>query len=335
MSLDIFTGNAFTVINLTARANNPDIVPHVPTKLGDLGLFTPEPITTTSVAIERRDGTIGLLSSKPRGGEPNINTRDSRNIRNLNVPHIPVEDKISADEIQNVRAFGQEQLETLMSVVDNRIIRMDRNIAATQEYLRIGAIHGVITDGDATTTLINLFTEFGITQAAEVDFELDDAATDVRAKCMTVVRGIRDALGAAMFSGIRAECSSEFFDALVTHANVEETFKYQEGSRLRDGMVGQGLLFGGILFEEYRGSVGSTDFIAANKARFYPIGVPGLFVEYYAPANFMETVNSPGLARYAKVAPDARFQQFVEVHLQSNPLPICTRPEVLWSATLA
>ena len=43
----------------------------------------------------------------------------------------------------------------------------------------------------------------------------------------------------------------------------------------------------------------------------------------------METVNTVGLPRYAKLAPDGRFNQFVELHTQQNPLPLCLRTKTL------
>ena len=85
----------------------------------------------------------------------------------------------------------------------------------------------------------------------------------------------------------------------------------------------------GIVFEEYRGRVGTVDFTDASKAYFFPVGVPGLFRQYNAPADFVETANTIGLPRYAKQAVDQQFARWVMLHVQSNPLPICTRPRVL------
>ena len=48
-----------------------------------------------------------------------------------------------------------------------------------------------------------------------------------------------------------------------------------------------------------------------------------------APADFVETANTIGLPRYAKQAVDQQFARWVMLHVQSNPLPICTRPRVL------
>jgi hypothetical protein len=84
-----------------------------------------------------------------------------------------------------------------------------------------------------------------------------------------------------------------------------------------------------IVFEEYRGRVGTVDFTDASKAYFFPVGVPGLFRQYNAPADFVETANTIGLPRYAKQAVDQQFARWVMLHVQSNPLPICTRPRVL------
>ena len=48
-----------------------------------------------------------------------------------------------------------------------------------------------------------------------------------------------------------------------------------------------------------------------------------------APADFVEAANTIGLPRYAKQAVDQQFARWVMLHVQSNPLPICTRPRVL------
>jgi hypothetical protein len=41
--------------------------------------------------------------------------------------------------------------------------------------------------------------------------------------------------------------------------------------------------------------VGTVDFTDASKAYFFPVGVPGLFRQYNAPADFVETANTIGL----------------------------------------
>ena len=116
----------------------------------------------------------------------------------------------------------------------------------------------------------------------------------------------------------------------ATSGPVEKAYeRWLDGAFLRQGQARGSFEYAGILFEEYRGKVGSVDFTDASKAYFFPVGVPGLFRQYNAPADFVETANTIGLPRYAKQAVDQQFARWVMLHVQSNPLPICTRPRVL------
>jgi Phage major capsid protein E len=78
-----------------------------------------------------------------------------------------------------------------------------------------------------------------------------------------------------------------------------------------------------------RGRVSTVDFTDASKPYVFPVGVPGLFRQYSAPADFVETANTIGLSRYAKQPLHQQLARWVMLHVQSNPLPICTRPRVL------
>ena len=51
--------------------------------------------------------------------------------------------------------------------------------------------------------------------------------------------------------------------------------------------------YSGIVFEEYRSRVGTVDFTDASKTYFFP--VRGLFRQYNALADFIETDNTIGL----------------------------------------
>ncbi len=335
-SLDVFEQSAFNTMSLAARVNNPEVIPFVPRRLEQLGLFTAEPITTDKVAIERYNGKLQLIPTAPRGAPPERNLAEKRDMRIFQVPQIQLEDRIMADEVLGVRAFGQQnELQTVQGVTDRRWRTIFNSIDATREHLRMGAIKGKILDADSST-LVNLFTAFGVSEPAEIDFALGTDATDVRGKCSEVVRKTEDALEDAMYDHIHALVSEEFFDALVSHPQVVKAWeRWRDGEALRDQSARQQFRFGGITFEEYRGKVGGVDFIAADKARFFPVGVQGLFQEYFAPGDFLDSVNTPGLPRYARVAPDAKYNRYVDLLGQSNPLPMCTRPNVLLRAKRA
>ena len=239
-----------------------------------------------------------------------------------------------ASDVQNVRAFGSEnQTQPVATVVNNKLTTMRQNHEVTLEYHRIGALHGVLLDADGSSEIYDLFAEFGVTEQTQA-FALATATTDVRAKCIAVARQIESALGASTYTRIRAICGATWFDKLIGHDAVKDAYhRYQDSVNLRNDPR-NGFEFGGITFEEYRGAVGSTNFINASQARFFPEGVPGLFKTYYAPANFMETVNTVGLPMYAKQVPDpSGLNRFVTLHTQQNPLCMCTRPLVLVKGT--
>jgi hypothetical protein len=179
----------------------------------------------------------------------------------------------------------------------------------------------------------DLFTEFGVTAPTEIDFDLDHATPApgvVKKKCHDIRRKIEDELGAQPYEHIHAICGADFFDDLITHSEITTAYnRYLDGAFLRQGQARGSFEYGGIVFEEYRGRVGTVDFTDASKAYFFPVGVPGLFRQYNAPADFVETANTIGLPRYAKQVADQQFARWVMLHGQSNPLPICTRPRVL------
>ena len=65
-----------------------------------------------------------------------------------------------------------------------------------------------------------------------------------------------------------------------------------------------------------------------------PRGAPIIFSTYFAPADFIETVNTVGLPVYAKQSVDEQLQRWAKIHTQSNPLALCTRPRAVVKLTL-
>ncbi len=324
--LDIFKSDAFSTLTLTDDINK---MPHVPGRIGRTGIFNERGVPTTQVMIEEKDGFLTLIPNTQRGGPATQYTKQGRAARSFLLPHLPLEDRILASEIQDVRQFGSDnQMESVQSVVNDRMTELAHSHDATVEYGRIGAIKGVILDADGTTVIYNLFNEFEVSQTV-VSFELDVVTTKVRNICLDIKRTIAKALGVEMITAVRAFCGANFFQGLISHDNVAGAYeRWQNGEMLRNDPRA-GFPFGEIIFEEYVGQVGTVDFIHPDEAHFVPIGVNGLFRTYFGPGDFLETVNTIGLPRYAKVAPDEKLNRFVDVHTQSNPLSMCLRPDIL------
>ena len=103
-ALDIFGSSAFTMVSLTDAINK---MPYVPGRIGQLGLFREQGVSTTSVMIEERDGSLNLIETTARGAPAIQNTHNKRKARSLVVPHIALEDTILADEVRRLHRREQ------------------------------------------------------------------------------------------------------------------------------------------------------------------------------------------------------------------------------------
>lgn len=330
-SMDVFNTDPFSMISLTATVNE---VPFVPGRLGQLGIFDEQGVTTTAIAIERVGETLQLVPVTPRGGVPTPHTPPKRKMHLLSTVRLALHDEVYADEVQNARALGTEMdVQTVVGIVNQRNAQMARRLDSTLEFHRTGAIKGIIYDADGASVLWNLFTEFGVSQQTEIDFDLDNASPAsgaVMGKTNEVIRLIEDELGGAPYTEIRALCSAQFFDDLVKHAELRNTMQAEYALMNRQRTARREIFYGGIYWEEYRGKVGTIPYVADNKAHVFPVGVPGLFITRFAPADYEETVNTLGLPRYARQAPDpSGFNRYRQLEVQTNPINLCTRPRVL------
>lgn len=328
-TLDIFNDDPFSVASLTAAINEQ---PYVPGRLGEIGLFESDGITTTTAQIEKRQEGLSLVPAGVRGQGGEAVGGDARQMIPVNAVHLPERATILADEIQNARQFGSEtETEQVQRIVNRRLAKMRRQIDATLEWQRAGALKGQILDADGSTVLLDIFNAFGLSQQVK-SLELDQTDTDVRKLILEARRLSEDALGAAPYTGMRAFCGEDFFDDLISHSDVKEAYqRYQDGEMLRNDPRG-GFMYAGVQWEEYRGAVNGTPFIAADEAYLVPEGVPEMFIHRFAPADYMETVNTFGLPYYAKVE-NMDFRKGANLEAQSNPVTVCTRPRAAINLT--
>lgn len=344
--LDIFSNNAaFTVTGLTAALLR---TPYVPGLIGRLGLFAPRPIATTTTTIEIKGTRLALVPEVPRGAPPTPNVEDRRALVPFRIPHFPIRDTIMADAVQNVRAFGTEdQLEALLTVRNERMSSMGLKLDVTQEYLRLGSVRGiVVTAADRNTGAplqsISLFDQFEVAaqpprnwpiigagllgqEAAAWEGQLTGLINDL-------ARSMADELPGGMLGGIFGVCGAEFFDAFSMHPERRAAFIGIDSRPVIEPLLGTRIQFREVTIEEYRGRTGNVQFVQPKQCHFFPVGVPELFIEVFAPADYNETVNTLGLARYAKME-SLDFDKGVELEAQMNVLPICTSPRALFTVT--
>lgn len=334
--IDIFKDDAFSAVELTGAINR---VPYQPGFLGGLSIFEPKPVRTLSIAIEEQAGKLTLVPTTPRGAPLPQAEKGKRNIRDFRTVRVAKGSTIRADEIQNIRAFGQEsELKQVQDEVMSRMTEVRADVNLTHENMMLGAVQGIVLDADGST-ITNWFTEWGISQPSEINFDLDAASPAsgaVKKKCNEVIRGMAKASKGAFGTGteIIGLCGDAFYDSLTTHKECVQTFLNQQSANdLREGYanVFESFRYGGITWINYRGTDdGSTVGVGTDKVKFFPRNARGIFQKAMSPGESFDFVNTPGLPEYAMIVPDEKRNTSVEVEIYSYPLYVCTTPGVLF-----
>ena len=335
--LDIFNNNAFGVTALTDAVND---MQYAPSRVSDMGLFRATRVATTSISIERIGNTLQLVKPSPRGGPGETRDKPKRNLRSFVVPHFQRDWAVYADEVQGVRAMGSETaVRTVQGIVGERMAEHMDDFALTEEHARLGAVTGVITYADGST--LNLFTEFGVSQLPEIAFDLANKVDgDLRKECVNTIRLTKRQLGKIGFSHVHAFCDDDFFDALLKNPEVRATYEgWSEAKILRESYIGKNrgenpiFEFGGIVWENYVADDNDNVKVANSKCNLFPVGVPNLFRTYYAPADYIETVNTRGRRLYSKQW-RMKNDKGIDGEMQMNALQLCTRPKALLKGRL-
>lgn len=329
--ISIFEDEAFTVANLLGVINEEH---RIPGQIAAAGLFSEEGSTTVTQQIEKSGNTLQLVPAAPRGSPALVVTGPKRALLPFNAVHLPQTFQILADEIQGIRAFGSRtELQGVQAVVAARIQKARDQLDLTHEYQRIGAIKGLIVDADGQTPLLDIYQAFGLDRPDAVSLGLDDPDSDIGAILADVLDEQEDALGTTTSSGARGYAGKTFWAKLIAHKNVRETYlNTQQAAELR-GDRRVAFEFGGVMWERYRGQLGGQHFVHPDDAYIVPEDAPGLFISVFAPADYMETVNTLGLPYYSKLEP-MPFNKGVAGEAQSNPLHLCTKPLAVRHVTI-
>lgn len=319
----------FTAVDLTLAA---DKLPNMYGRLEELDLFPAEGVSTTLVRIDLRNGYVTVLPERDRDAPPSVGKSSDREAIFLEIPHVPHIDKITVGDLQNMLAFASNPMRPISfeEKLAEKLQAIKNKHAITREYFRMGALKGLIVDGEGKT-LHNLYEHFGITKK-QVDFELDESTTNVSEKCREVLRHIEENLRGEVMTSVHALVSREFFAELTAHPNVEKFYvNWQSATQLSTDNR-RGFPFGGLVFEEYNASAtlmngSSGRFIAGGYGHAFPLGTMNTFKTFDGPANNINMANMPGVELY--ISPKVLDHGAgVELKSESNPLPVSARPEL-------
>lgn len=337
--MNVFAADAFRMAELTGAVNK---IPRIPTILGDMGLFEVRAIRTEVATFDQKDGTIGLIQTSPRGAPLAASVRDPQTMRYLSAPRIAKQDSVTASELANLRAWGTEsELAVVQTEVAERMQRLAGDVNLTWENMRLGAVQGIVKDADGST-LYDLYSKFDVSQAAEVDFDLDNASPlsgALRKKCSETIRAARRAAGNAWIRGrtyLGGLADDVFWDQLIAHPEVRATYLNQVAAAELRGEAASGVLdFGGVKFMHYDGTDdNSTVKVPTGTCKFFPVDTaPGFWQVVLTPGEFFDTINQPGQPMYALTLPDTSGRNaYVLLEVYSYPIFVCTRPAALQRA---
>ena len=101
MNLD----DLFKTVALSESINK---LPLKPGRVGAMGLFAEKGVRTTSVVVEQRNGRLVLVPNQSRSAESQQLGSTKRQALTLSCAHLPLGGVVLPEDIQDVRAFGQE-----------------------------------------------------------------------------------------------------------------------------------------------------------------------------------------------------------------------------------
>jgi hypothetical protein len=199
----------------------------------------------------------------------------------------------------------------------------------TLEYHRANALQGILLDADGST-LLNLFTEFGVTQQTQ-DIAFTTTTTDVRGKIIAAKRLAEDELGGEVITGWRGFCSSGWFDA-SSHATVTRPTSTRKADPAAADLRTDRLQVRDVDFEEYRGSVTKPDSVGGGTAAFIPANTAWL-VPVTAPVDLHHPLRAgrlrgdrqharPAALREAGAGSERAEQVPPDQHAEQSDLPV-------------
>ncbi len=344
IGMDIFrggaAGGAFSSISLTTAIRDIKYTPSLLT--GMPGLVSKVPIYTEKFAVERMADSQRLIPVTERGAPRTRQTRDRRNIRDFRTIRTAKVDELRAVELANIRPFGEETgLEAVQRELMLRYSKLRRDHELTEEYRLLGMIQGKILDADGTSTLYDWFTEFGIAPPTELGFNWASRTGVAEYIRANVIRPIKTALQGRDTPNTRimALCGDTFFDGLTSNSEVRQTYlNWQAAQDLRTGLANayESFVFGNVEWVNYRSATDSNSVsvgIAADKCRFFPVGVPDMFQKIISPNDEdLNFVNTLGQEYYARQVPDpSGYNAYVELSMDAFNAHVCTTPEALLS----
>lgn len=336
-----FLDQVFNASTMTTAINK---IANVYGLMGEWDIAPVRGIPTTTVMLKYKDGLVSVLPSAPRGGPRTERLTGDEKAVYLEIPHFPSGGLMTPKDIQDKYAFRDDVLEpeSLANAQAEHLEELRTDHDLNLEYMRCQMLFGQIRDGNGDL-LVDLHAALGVPKTT-IDFELSDPTTDVNAKCREVLRHFqKNNRGIATIGMPKVPCSSDFFDALKAHPNVEKFYlnyadaREMRGNNTSSPSYSDEFKFGKLHFFSYDAQVPLADktsynLIPSGKAAAIPQTVGGRLMRTYAapPDRLSEVNKAPTAENLIYVSTDILpHDKGVDLDLESNPLPVNSRPDLI------
>ena len=306
----------FTRENLMASIAK---APYIPGRLSEY--FESMPLSSTVLALESQPTNgASILAGVPRGTPSKVETLERRSVHTFVTTHYRADGNVYADEVLNARAYGATgAAEIIQQRRDMLMARMRRDIDLTHESLRMTVVK----------TATNAFGTIPSSQ----QIALNTDATKTRKEIFDKITvPIESALDGIPFTGIMALCGDSFWGKLIENAAIKATLlNYTMAQSLRNDPR-ETVFFGGVQWERYRGT--GTVIMTTGEARVFPVGVPQMWIQAFAPADTLDTVGTGamGTPYWPQAIPSADNRRWY-MEIQTNCVMVCTRPTAVLQIT--
>ena len=333
---------------LTDWTEEINIVPNSWGTIQALGLFAEESVAEHSITFEKITKDGALIIDRVRGDRANVSKDYAREVHAFNVPHYPLSDYISPNDIQGKRAYGNaNEAETLAAVRARKMERIARDHAWTLEAARAQALTLGTVYSPSGTVSQNWFQEFQKTQTV-VNFQFTSSTADILGGVESVIAAIQDNGGMVTFSGVVFLCNPTWFAQLISHATIKQAYQYYtttgQQQPLRERLASAGAAsntlaghrtfeYSGAVFIEMRDAYLGAPLIPVGTAVAVPTGTD-YFKTFYSPANRFFTVNTLGEKIYMFETPSTDGTE-IKIDTESNFVNMLARPELVIKVTMS
>ena len=335
---NLFNLPTFQAVQLTAVVER---IAYQPSMLGAFGpaLFTVSSSSTRQIAMAQSEGVLSLIPTSPIGAPPVELEKKPSDLRSFIIHRLAKGSTLMAESLTGLMlAPDFQQIAMVQQELANRSAKIRTDLEFTQEFMRLGAVLGIVLDADGSV-LDDFWQSWGVPLPAWIDFPLNDPAANLRMLLRQLTRDVERTSQGGWIPGrtqLHALCGAEFYERLLTHPKVEQTYlNWSAAADLRAQILDQ-FPFGGVIWHDYRGTDdGTTMAIAGNEAHFFPVGANEAFRQIWGPAEFDPFINLPGRDIYALTIPDRDRGAWVRFEAYNYPLFVCSRPDMLRRARIS